>query len=146
MDLWNCVIFFTFFSVRFQNHTAKTIESYVWFGNFSGIFSFFVVDCCCCPLWPISPPEKAFWSRKRKPWSCLLLSKGFFSNDSYAWSSFNNFFIDNFFLFAQFPFEMNNEDRCVALMKKHQISPNAPSSNLQRSHITPFLVTVKLMY
>jgi hypothetical protein len=74
----------------------------------------------------------------------LLLSKGFFSNDSYAWSSFNNFFIDN--LFAQFPFEMNNEDRCVALMKKHQISPNAPSSNLQRSHITPFLVTVKFMY
>ncbi|XP_046652604.1 26S proteasome non-ATPase regulatory subunit 10-like [Daphnia pulicaria] len=40
---------------------------------------------------------------------------------------------------AKFPFEMNNEDRCVALMKKHQISPNAPSSNLQRSHITPFL-------
>ena len=52
---------------------------------------------------------------------------------------FKDFFIGDF-LFTQFPYEMGNEDHCLALMRKHQISPNASSSNLQRSQLTPFLV------
>ncbi|KZS07128.1 Uncharacterized protein APZ42_029295 [Daphnia magna] len=40
---------------------------------------------------------------------------------------------------AKFPYETKNEDRCVTLMEKYQLSPNASSDNWPHSEMTPFL-------
>ncbi|XP_057364985.1 26S proteasome non-ATPase regulatory subunit 10-like [Daphnia carinata] len=40
---------------------------------------------------------------------------------------------------AKFPYEMKNEDRCITLMEKYQLCPNAFDDHWPHSEMTPFL-------